>query len=69
MIKSAKEMFEELDYSNTSLFDEEEIDILTIPKVQGTLLLNLIRKLSYLEKDIKDINCINDIRRRLSNES
>lgn len=46
---------------NRMILNKEEINILTIPKVQGTPLLNLIRKLSYLENEIKDINCINDL--------
>lgn len=43
------------------LYNKEEITILNIPKVQGTPLLNLITKLSALEKDIPNINCINDL--------
>ncbi len=43
------------------ILNREEINALTIPKVQGTPLLNLITKLSYLEKDINGINCINDL--------
>ncbi len=46
---------------NRMVLNKEEINVLTIPKVQGTPLLNLITKLSYLEKGIKDINCINDL--------
>lgn len=43
------------------ILNKEEINILTIPQVQGTPLLNLITKLSCLEKDIDKINCINDL--------
>ena len=43
------------------VLNKEEINVLTIPRVQGTPLLNLITKLSCLEKDINDINCINDL--------
>ncbi len=48
------------------VLNKEEINVLTIPRVQGTPLLNLITKLSYLEKDINEINCINDLVEKVS---
>lgn len=43
------------------VLNKEEITILNIPRVQGTPLLNVISKLSLLEKEIPNINCINDL--------
>lgn len=53
---------------NRMVLNKEEINVLTIPKVQGTPLLNLITKLSCLEKDIKNINCINDLVEKVENK-
>lgn len=53
---------------NKMVLNKEEINILTIPKVQGTYLLNLITKISSLENDIKDINCINDLVEKIEGE-
>ena len=47
---------------NRMVLNKEEINVLTIPKVQGTSLLNLITKLSYLEKDIKISGWVKTVR-------
>ena len=46
---------------NKMVMNKEEINIMTLPKVQGTPLLNLINKLSYLENEITNIKCVNDL--------
>lgn len=44
----------------------EELDITTIPLIQGTPLLNIIMKLSKLEDNIKSINSIADLVEKVS---
>lgn len=43
------------------VYSGEEINVMTIPLVQGTPLLNLISKLSKLENDIPNIKSIKDL--------
>jgi len=48
------------------VYNKEEINVMTIPLVQGTPLLNLISKLAKFEKDIPNINNIKDLIEKVS---